>query len=75
MLRSRVKSTIPKTELRCGSTLTSKQRMLSGGTVEDYDMGKKMFELLAEMMTKPIIGFTGWESAITPEQVDRVKLE
>jgi len=55
---------------------SKKQRLLFGnGTVEDLEKGVKMFQLLAEVFSRPIIGHTGWEDAITEEQKQRIEIE
>lgn len=54
------------------------QKLLFGeGTVEQQEPISKMLEALAELMTKPrpIIGHTGWEDSITPEQKERIMFE
>ena len=55
----------------------TEQKRLSGGTVEDYEKGRRMFEALAELLFKPrpIIGHTAWAESITEEQKQRITIE
>lgn len=56
--------------------MKTEQKLLDGkGTVEQREIGLKMFEALAEMFTRPIIGHRGWEDSITEEQKARIKIE
>ena len=42
---------------------------------DSYKQGQKMFEALAAMLMRPIIGHQGWEKDITQEQKSRIKIE
>jgi len=55
----------------------TEQKRLSGGTVEDYEKSRKMFEALAELLFKPrpIIGHTAWKDTITTQQRWRIQFE
>lgn len=53
----------------------TKQTTLTGGNLEDFKKGERMFEQLAEMFFRPIIGLTMWKDAITQEQRERIKTE
>lgn len=53
----------------------SKQKTLTGGNLEDFKKGERMFEQLAEMFFRPIIGLTMWKDAITQEQRERIRTE
>jgi len=53
-----------------------KQRLLFGkGTVEDLEKGRRMFEMLAQVFTRPIVTMVGWENSITQEQKQRITIE
>jgi hypothetical protein len=53
-----------------------KQALLMGeGTVEDLEKGRRMFEMLAQVFTRPIIAMVGWEDSITAEQKARIEIE
>lgn len=57
-------------------TEKSKQRLLMGnGTLEDFKAGQRMFEMLAGMFFRPIIGHTVWKDSITEEQKQRIQIE
>lgn len=55
----------------------TEQKRLSGGTVEDYEKGRRMFEALAELIFKPrpIIGYTAWKDSISTPQRWRIQFE
>lgn len=54
----------------------TEQKILFGeGTVEQREKGLKMFEALAEMFGRSIIGHRGWEKSITEEQKQRIQVE
>jgi len=58
---------------------TEQNLLLQTGTITDMkrDMkrGTRMFEMLAEAFTSPIIGHPGWVDTITKEQKDRIQIE
>jgi len=49
--------------------------LLENATVEDIEKGSKMFAMLAEVFSRPIIGHIGWEDSITEEQKQRITIE
>lgn len=55
----------------------TEQKRLSGGTVEDYEKSRRMFEALAELLFKPrpVIGLTAWKDTITTQQRWRIQFE
>lgn len=52
-----------------------KQSTLAGGTKEDFEKGKKMFEMLAMMFSRSIIGHPMWKDSITEEQKQIIQIE
>lgn len=52
-----------------------KQETLQGGTVEDLEKGRRMFQMMAELFTRSIIGHTAWADTITEEQKQRIQIE
>ena len=56
--------------------MKTEQKLLDGkGTVEDLQKGIRMFQALAEVFTRPIIGHTAWADSITAEQKARIEVE
>jgi len=55
----------------------TEQKRLSGGTVEDYEKSRKMFEALTELIfePRPIIGHTAWKDSISTQQRWRIQFE
>lgn len=52
------------------------QKLLHGnGTLEDLQAGRQMFEALADVFSRSIIGHTGWADSITEEQKQRIQIE
>lgn len=50
----------------------TKQSMLTGGTVEGYKQGQKMFDQLAVELARPTILHAEWASTIPQTQLDHV---
>lgn len=54
---------------------TEQKLLFVEGTVEQRKAGLKMFEALAEIFVRPVIGHRGWEKSITPEMKQRITIE